>query len=54
MISDITAKVRASTNLDIILQTSISELAQALHISQGRILIRGIGDVEDQGDRKDE
>ncbi|RPI88469.1 MAG: HAMP domain-containing protein [Chloroflexi bacterium] len=54
MISDITSKVRASTNLDIILQTSISELAQALHISQGRILIRGIGEVDDQGDRKDE
>lgn len=54
MISDITSKVRASTNLDTILQTSIAELAQALNISRGRILIRGIGGVDDRGARKDE
>lgn len=41
LISDITAKVRASTNLDVILQTSITELAQALRTPKGTILIRG-------------
>ncbi len=41
LISDITAKVRASTNVDIILQTSVKELAQALRISQGAVHLKG-------------
>ena len=45
-IADITAKVRASTNLDIILQTSIQELTRALHLQQGSILLKvGEGDI---------
>lgn len=48
LIADITAKVRASTNLDVILQTSITELAQALRTPTGMILIRGMQD-EGQG-----
>lgn len=43
VISDITAKVRASTNLDIILQTSIQELSQALHLPKGNIMLK-VGD----------
>jgi GAF domain-containing protein len=41
LISEITTKVRASTNVDIILQTSVKELAQALGISQGAIHLKG-------------
>lgn len=43
MLSDITSKVRASTNVDVILQTSIKELARALHLSTGSIHIK-VGD----------
>lgn len=43
VITDITAKVRASTNLDIILQTSVQELSQALHLPKGNIMLK-IGD----------
>lgn len=43
VITDITAKVRASTNLDIILQTSIQELSQALHLPKGNIMLK-VGD----------
>jgi GAF domain-containing protein/HAMP domain-containing protein len=41
LISDITAKVRASTNVDTILQTSVKELAQALGIPQGAVHLKG-------------
>jgi GAF domain-containing protein len=41
LISDITAKVRASTNVDIILQTSVKELAQALRIPRGAVHLKG-------------
>jgi GAF domain-containing protein/HAMP domain-containing protein len=41
LITDITSKVRASTNVDIILQTSVKELAQALHISRGAVHLKG-------------
>ncbi|RPI34045.1 MAG: GAF domain-containing protein [Chloroflexota bacterium] len=40
--SEIVAKIRQSTSIDVILQTAIEELAQALHISQGMIQLRGI------------
>jgi hypothetical protein len=36
-ISEITSKVRASTNVDIILQTAVQELAEALDIPKGTI-----------------
>lgn len=49
LISDITTKVRASTNLDVIMQTAVQELAEALNISRGSIQLRGDG-----GDHSDE
>jgi len=49
VISDITAKVRASTNLDIILQTSIQELSRALHLPQGNIMLK-VGDGGDSNE----
>ncbi len=50
LIADITTKVRASTNVDIILQTSVKELANALGITQGTILLKGNneGGVDEQ------
>jgi GAF domain-containing protein/HAMP domain-containing protein len=39
-ISEITSKVRASTNIDIILQTAVQELAEALDIPKGTINLR--------------
>jgi GAF domain-containing protein/HAMP domain-containing protein len=41
LISEITTKVRASTNVDIILQTSVKELTQALGIPYGAIQLKG-------------
>jgi GAF domain-containing protein/HAMP domain-containing protein len=40
LISEITSKVRASTNLDVIMQTAVQELAEALQIPRGSILLR--------------
>jgi GAF domain-containing protein/HAMP domain-containing protein len=40
-ISEITAKVRSSTNVDIILQTAVQELAEALDIPKGTIQLHG-------------
>ncbi len=40
-ISEITSKVRSSTNLDIILQTAVQELAEALDIPKGTIKLHG-------------
>jgi GAF domain-containing protein len=40
LISDITAKIRTSTNVDIILQTAVQELSKALHISKGAIQLK--------------
>ena len=37
VLSDITSKVRASTNVDVILQTAIRELAEALRVPKGSI-----------------
>jgi GAF domain-containing protein/HAMP domain-containing protein len=39
-ISEITSKVRASTNVDIILQTAVQELAEALDVPKGMINLR--------------
>jgi GAF domain-containing protein/HAMP domain-containing protein len=39
-ISEITSKVRASTNVDIILQTAVQELAEALDVTKGTINLR--------------
>jgi GAF domain-containing protein len=41
LISDITSKVRASTNLDVILQTAVQQLAEALQAPRGSIVLRG-------------
>ena len=40
MISEITSQVRASTNVDVILQTAIQELAEKLKINTGIIQVR--------------
>jgi GAF domain-containing protein/HAMP domain-containing protein len=40
-ISEITTKVRASTNIDVIMQTAIKELADKLHLSTSMIQMRG-------------
>jgi GAF domain-containing protein len=40
-ISEITTKVRSSTNVDIILQTAVQELAEALDIPKGKIKLQG-------------
>jgi GAF domain-containing protein/HAMP domain-containing protein len=37
IISDITAKVRASTNVNVILQTAVKELAEALRVSKATV-----------------
>jgi GAF domain-containing protein len=41
LISDITSKIRASTNLDVILQTAVQQLAEALQAPRGSIVLRG-------------
>ena len=41
ILSEITSKVRSSTNVDHILQTAIQEVADKLHITKGSILLRG-------------
>jgi len=41
LISDITSKIRASTNVDLILQTSVREITQALRLSRGAIQLKG-------------
>jgi GAF domain-containing protein len=41
LISDITSKVRASTNLDVILQTAVQQIAEALQAPRGSIVLRG-------------
>jgi GAF domain-containing protein len=43
ILADITAKVRASTNLNVILQTAIRELAEVLRVPKGSIQLRGSG-----------
>jgi GAF domain-containing protein len=40
-ISEITSKVRASTNVDVIMKTALQELAEKLHLSTGMIQMRG-------------
>lgn len=43
ILADITSKVRASTNVNVILQTAVKELAEALHVPKGAIQLRGSG-----------
>jgi GAF domain-containing protein len=43
VLTDITSKVRASTNVDVILQTAIRELAEALRVPKGSIQLRSYG-----------
>jgi GAF domain-containing protein/HAMP domain-containing protein len=46
IISDITAKVRASTNVNVILQTAIRELAEALRVSKASIQLHDESEPE--------
>ncbi len=43
VLTEITSKVRASTNVDVILQTAIRELAEALRVPKGTIQLRSFG-----------
>jgi len=43
ILADITSKVRASTNVNVILQTAVKELAEALRVPKGAIQLRGAG-----------
>ena len=43
ILSDITSKVRASTNVNVILQTAVKELAEALRVPKGAIQLRSAG-----------
>jgi len=40
ILSDITSKVRASTNVNVILQTAVRELAEALHVQKSSVQLR--------------
>jgi GAF domain-containing protein len=54
MLAEITAKVRASTDINMILQTAIQELADALRVSRGKIELHQADiDSEDGGDSDD-
>lgn len=46
VLTEITSKVRASTNVNVILQTAIKELAEALHVPKGTIQLRNVGGGE--------
>jgi GAF domain-containing protein len=41
LLAEITSKVRASTNVNVILQTAVRELAEALQVPKGAIQLRG-------------
>ncbi len=43
ILTEITSKVRASTNIEVILQTAVQELAEALHVPKGKIQLRSTG-----------
>ncbi len=43
VLTEITSKVRASTNVEVILQTAIRELAEALRVPKGSIQLRSYG-----------
>jgi len=47
-ISEITSKVRASTNVDIIMQTAVQELAKALEVPQGKVQLRYVEGPADE------
>jgi GAF domain-containing protein/HAMP domain-containing protein len=46
LISEVTSKLRATTHLDTILQTAVQELAEALHVHQGTIVLRHEGESD--------
>lgn len=49
ILADITSKVRASTNVNVILQTAVKELAEALRIPKGAIQLRNAaGDIQER------
>lgn len=54
ILADITARVRASTNVDAILRTAIAQLAQALHIPKGAIQLRPVNGDKQSSEIKDE
>jgi GAF domain-containing protein/HAMP domain-containing protein len=43
LISEVTARLRASTTIDVIMQTAVQELAEALHVPHGSIILRSEG-----------
>ncbi len=42
ILADVTSQVRSSTNIDTILQTAIQQLAEALHVPKGAIVLRPV------------
>ena len=40
VLADVTSRVRSSTNVDTILQTAVRQLAEALHVPKGSIVLR--------------
>jgi len=49
VLTEITSKVRASTNVDVILQTAIRELAEALRVPKGSIQLRSYsGEIKER------
>jgi GAF domain-containing protein/HAMP domain-containing protein len=53
IISDITAKVRASTNVNVILQTAVRELAEALRVSKATVQLQDESDNDGKDHRDD-
>jgi len=53
LISDITAKVRASTNVNVILQTAVRELAEALRVSKATVQLHDNPDNDGKDHRDD-
>jgi GAF domain-containing protein/HAMP domain-containing protein len=53
IITDITAKVRASTNVNVILQTAVRELAEALRVSRATVQLHGDSDNDGKDSRGD-
>jgi len=42
ILADVTSRVRSSTNIDTILQTAVQQLAEALHVPKGAIVLRPV------------
>ena len=52
LLTDITSRVRASTNVNVILQTAVRELAEALQVPKGAIQLRSAGGNNQTGGGK--